>query len=178
MPFLATSAVDWSKVSELAFAAILALVVGAVLQWWLLRDQKRFQKGMLDRQLEFMERLERERSERDAKADAERIAADRKIRIREHFLSGISTIAQYDTDSPGCEQAMRLLDYYSSLAFTEDDPELFHLLNTVMTAEIRKKIEDIQAKKQEIYVSAVAARSHIQAMLKDYHMQRKGLVSK
>ena len=73
------SLIDWSKVAELSFAAILSLAVGSVLQWWLLRDQKRFQKQMLDRQLEFMERLERERSERDAKADAERIAAERAI---------------------------------------------------------------------------------------------------
>jgi hypothetical protein len=71
--------VDWSKVAELSFAAILSLAVGAFLQWWLLRDQKRFQKEMLERQLAFMERLERERSDRDAKADAARIAAERAI---------------------------------------------------------------------------------------------------
>jgi len=79
MTLLASLVIDWSKVAELSFAAILSLAVGAALQWWLLRDQKRFQKGMLDRQLEFMERLERERSERDAKSDVERIAAERAI---------------------------------------------------------------------------------------------------
>ena len=103
---------------------------------------------------------------------------ERRFRIREHFLSGIGAIAQYDIDSPGCEQAMRLLDYYSSLAMSSDDAELFHILNTVMTAEIRKKLEEIQEQKQEIYVSAVAARTRIQSMLKDYHMQRKGLIPK
>jgi len=61
---------------------------------------------------------------------------------------------------------MRLLDYYSSLALASDDPELVHILNTVMTAEIRKKIEEIQEQKQEIYVSAVAARARIQDLLK------------
>jgi hypothetical protein len=103
---------------------------------------------------------------------------EKAFRMREHFLTGIGTIAQYDVDSPGCEQAMRLLDYYSSLALSSNDPELFQILNTVMTAEIRKKLEEIQVQKQEIYVSAVAARTHIQTMLKDYHMQRKGLIVK
>ncbi len=104
-------------------------------------------------------------------------AQDRKFRIREHFLSGIGAIAQYDIDSPGCEQAMRLLDYYSSLALIENQPELFYLLNTVMTAEIRKKIEEIQKHKREIYLNAVAARDRIQTMLRDHNLQRKGLKS-
>ncbi len=104
-------------------------------------------------------------------------ARDRKFRIREHFLSGIGAIAQYDIDSPGCEQAMRLLDYYSSLALIENEPELFYLLNTVMTAEIRKKIEEIQKQKREIYLNAVAARDRIQTMLRDHNLQRKGLKS-
>lgn len=47
-----------------------------------------------------------------------------------------------------------------------------------MTAEIRKKIEEIQDQKQEIYVSAVAARARLQEMLKAHHMQRKGLIPK
>src|SRR6266705_2296123 len=90
---------------------------------------------------------------------------ERRFRIREHFLAGIAAIAQYDIASPGCEQAMRLFDYYSSLALASEDPELLHILNSVMTAEIRKKIEEIQEQKQEIYVSAVAARTRIQEML-------------
>lgn len=73
---------------------------------------------------------------------------------------------------------MRLLDYYSFLALSHNDSELFHILNTVMTAEIRKNLEEIQAQEQEIYVSAVAARNHIQAMLKVYHMEKKGLKQK
>lgn len=108
----------------------------------------------------------------------EQTEQERRLRIREHFLAGIAAIAQYDIASPGCEQAMRLLDYYSSLALDSEDPELLHILNTVMTAEIRKKIEEIQEQKQEIYVSAVAARSRIQEMLKTHHMQRKGLIQK
>lgn len=58
---------------------------------------------------------------------------ERQFRIREHFLTGIAAIAQYDIKERGCEQAMRLLDYHSSLALEFDDPELFLILNTVMT---------------------------------------------
>src|SRR2546421_12750960 len=65
-------------------------------------------------------------------------AQEASFRMREHFLSGIAAIARYDIASPGCEQAMRLLDYYSSLALELQNAELFNILNTVMTAEIRK----------------------------------------
>jgi len=108
----------------------------------------------------------------------EQTEQERRFRIREHFLAGIAAIAQYDIASPGCEQALRLLDYYSSLALDSKDPELLHILNTVMTAEVRKKIEEIQEQKQEIYVSVVAARSRIQELLKTHHMQRKGRLPK
>jgi len=117
-------------------------------------------------------------SQQTVRAMQEQGQQEKALRLREHFLTGIGTIAQYDIDSPGCEQAMRLLDYYSSLALSSNDPELFHILNTVMTAEIRKRIEEVQEHKPEIYVSAVAARNHIQTMLKQYHMQRKGLIPK
>ncbi len=103
---------------------------------------------------------------------------ERQLRNREHFLAGIATIAQYDIDSPACEQAMRLLDYYSSLALSQNDPALYSILNTVMTAEIRKKLEDIQEQGKEIYPDAVAARTHIQKTLRDYHLQRKGIKPK
>ena len=102
-------------------------------------------------------------------------ALNRQFYMRQHFLAGIAAIAEYDIASPGCEQAMRLLDYYSHVALSYDDPELFWILNTVMTAEIRKKLEEIQQMEQQIYVDAVAARLRIQDMLKKYHMHRKGL---
>jgi hypothetical protein len=77
MCFLAL--IDWSKVAEWTIPAVLAFGFGYVLQAVLLRRQERFQKDLLKEQLSFLERLERERSERDAKADAERIAAERAI---------------------------------------------------------------------------------------------------
>ncbi|KRG40682.1 hypothetical protein ARC20_12730 [Stenotrophomonas panacihumi] len=36
---------------------------------------------------------------------------------------------------------MRLLDYYSRLALRSDDEELLLLLNTVVTAQLRKNLE-------------------------------------
>ena len=98
--------------------------------------------------------------------------------MREHFLSGIAAIAQYDTESPGCEQAMRLMDYYSSLALVRSDPELFHILNTLMTSEVRKRIEYIQEQNQEAYPNAVAARIRIQTMLRTQNLERKGIKAK
>lgn len=60
---------------------------------------------------------------------------------RQAFLDGINLITQWDIQSPGCDQAMRLLDYYSRLALRSDDEELLLLLNTVVTAQLRKNLE-------------------------------------
>lgn len=101
------------------------------------------------------------------------VSYDRRFRLREHFLSGIDVIGQYDIASPGCEQALRLLDYYSAIALELDDIELLLLLNTVMTAKIRSTLEALEEGKQETYLDAREARRKIQQVLKDYHLQRK-----
>jgi hypothetical protein len=112
------------------------------------------------------------------KAMREQLRQEQQFRIREHFLTGIAAITQYDIASAGCEQAMRLLDYYSSLALKQDDPDLFLILNTVMTGQVRKNLEDIQEKKQETYVHAVTAREHIKRMLREQNLERKGIKPK
>lgn len=99
---------------------------------------------------------------------------ERRFRLREHVLSGISIIGQYDIDEPGCEQAMRLLDYYAAIALELREDELLLLLNTVMTSEIRKKLEELESSKQDTYLDAREARRRIQELLKRYHMARKG----
>jgi hypothetical protein len=102
---------------------------------------------------------------------------DRTFRLREQFLSGLNVIGQYDIAKPGCEQALRLLDHYSALALELDDNELLLLLNTVMTREIRVRLEELEGeKKPDIYVSARAAKAKIADLLKDHHMKRKGLL--
>jgi hypothetical protein len=44
---------------------------------------------------------------------------------------GVAVIGQDDIDSPGCEQALRLLNYYLAIALELDDTELLLLLNTL-----------------------------------------------
>lgn len=60
---------------------------------------------------------------------------------RQAFLDGINLITQWDIQSPGCDQAMLLLDYYGRLATRSDDEELLLMLNTVITAQLRKNLE-------------------------------------
>jgi len=64
-----------------------------------------------------------------------------KIADRQFFLEGINLITQWDIKSPGCDQCMRLLDYYSRLALLSEDRELLLILNTVITAKIRQNLE-------------------------------------
>ena len=60
---------------------------------------------------------------------------------RQYFLDGIKLITEWDIKSSGCDQCMRLLDYYSRLALQSEDRELLLLLNTVITAKIRQNLE-------------------------------------
>lgn len=60
---------------------------------------------------------------------------------RQFFLDGINLVAQWDMKTPGADQCMRLLDYYSRLALESGDRELLLMLNTVVTAQIRKNLE-------------------------------------
>lgn len=64
-----------------------------------------------------------------------------KTAERQYFLDGVNLITQWDIKSPGCDQCMRLLDYYSRLALRSEDRELLLLLNTVITAHIRQNLE-------------------------------------
>lgn len=64
-----------------------------------------------------------------------------KAADRQFFLEGINLITQWDIKAPGCDQCMRLLDYYGRLALISEDRELLLLLNTVITAKIRANLE-------------------------------------
>jgi len=94
---------------------------------------------------------------------------DRKFRLREHFLSGISVISSYEAHEPGTEQAMRLLDYLALVAFQLKDDELLLILNTVITREIRAKLEEIEKTGRREYPNAVAARHKIGAILEAHY---------
>jgi len=60
---------------------------------------------------------------------------------RDFFLQGINLITQWDIASPGCDQCLRLLDYYGRLALASEDRELPLILNTVITAKIRENLQ-------------------------------------
>ncbi|KAB0563660.1 hypothetical protein C9383_22875 [Pseudomonas palleroniana] len=60
---------------------------------------------------------------------------------RQFFLDGINLVTQWEMKSSGADQCMRLLDYYSRLALESADRELLLILNTVITAQIRKNLE-------------------------------------
>ena len=64
-----------------------------------------------------------------------------KTSDRQFFLDGINLVTQWDIKSSGADQCMRLLDYYSRLALESGDRELLLILNTVITAQIRKNLE-------------------------------------
>lgn len=53
------------------------------------------------------------------------------------FTQGIDLISQWDRQDPGCPQSLRLVDYYAKIAINRNDPELYRLLNTVITGEMR-----------------------------------------
>ncbi len=96
--------------------------------------------------------------------------------MREHFLSGLNIIGQYDVANPGCEQALRLLDHYSRIALELENDELLLLLNTVITKDIRSKLEFYEKENTpDIYVYARTAKRQIADLLKAHHMARKGL---
>jgi hypothetical protein len=60
---------------------------------------------------------------------------------RDFFLQGINLITQWDIASPGCDQCLRLLDYYGRIALASTDRELPLILNTVITAKIRENLQ-------------------------------------
>jgi hypothetical protein len=70
---------NWSHVFEISLGAVLAFIFGFFLQWWMVHRQECFQKQLLERQLSFMEKLEKERAANDAKLDEARAALMRSV---------------------------------------------------------------------------------------------------
>jgi hypothetical protein len=101
--------------------------------------------------------------------------ADHAARLRDSFLQGIGHIAAYDIEKAGCEQALRLLDYYSMIANQLEEPELYLILNTVMTGKIRETLEGYDSNpKNQNYPNARKARSKIKHMLEAHYKAVKG----
>ncbi len=64
--------IDVSKIAEAFVGAFLAFLFAYFLGARLARRQERFQGQLLERQLTFMEKMEKDRAENEAKAEAER----------------------------------------------------------------------------------------------------------
>jgi uncharacterized membrane protein len=101
---------------------------------------------------------------------------DREARTREGFLAGLDLIAQYDLKSPGCEQAMRILDYYSKIALEDGKEEWLWMLNVVITKDIRKNLEELRDQKKEIYIHAQDVHKKIHQVFERYHKKKKGII--
>lgn len=92
---------------------------------------------------------------------------------RVFFLDGINLITQWDISAPGCDQCMRLLDYYSRLALKSQDEELLLILNTVVTAKIRENLQGKNGSfKQTNYQFACEALQRIATIRKEEGLAR------
>ena len=112
---------------------------------------------------------------RQREEDKDRRQREDETRKREAFLAGLDLIAQYDLKDPGCEQAMRILDYYSKLAVEDGKEEWLWMLNVVITKEIRRKLEELKDQKKEVYIHAQEARDKIQDIFERYYKTKKGI---
>jgi hypothetical protein len=152
----------------LAFVALIATV------WFQRKQIEAMIDGMEEQALHLMDQISR--MDYTVEEMRKQALEERRFRDREHLVSGIAAIAQYDISDPGCEQAMRLLNYYSYLALSRNDEDFLRILNTVITAEVRKKLEDLEARKQqETYPYAIEAHGRIKDLLKNEALARKGL---
>jgi uncharacterized membrane protein len=87
---------------------------------------------------------------------------------RDFFLQGINLITQWDIASPGCDQCLRLLDYYGRVALASEDRELPLILNTVITAKIRENLQGQNGSfKRTNYPYACEAMDKIAALRKE-----------
>jgi uncharacterized membrane protein len=87
---------------------------------------------------------------------------------RDFFLQGVNLITQWDIASPGCDQCLRLLDYYGRVALVSEDRELLLILNTVITAKIRGNLQGQNGSfKRTNYPYACEAMDEIAALRKE-----------
>lgn len=93
---------------------------------------------------------------------------------RDFFLQGVNLITQWDIASPGCDQCLRLLDYYGRVALGSEDRELLLILNTVITAKIRENLQGQNGSfKRTNYPYACEAMDKIAALRKEDGMAAK-----
>jgi hypothetical protein len=93
---------------------------------------------------------------------------------RQYFIQGIDLIATAIREHDSIT-ALRLIEYYSRLALSRRDSELFLILNTVLCGDTRKILETPDKNTRGNYPFAVDAMEEIGSLLKQQSLKRKGL---
>ncbi len=97
--------------------------------------------------------------------------------LRQYFLQGMELIAHAYNDSDNTNtHALRLVDYFSRLALSSNDGELFLILNTALHGALRKKLEKPDNATTEIYYYSVQGVQEIGRILRENALKRKGIV--
>jgi hypothetical protein len=94
--------------------------------------------------------------------------------LRQYFLQGVDLIASAIRENDSIA-ALRLTEYYSRLVLSTEDTELFLILNTVFSGDIRKQLENPDSNTRGNYPFAVDAICKIGMILKTSALERKGL---
>ena len=92
--------------------------------------------------------------------------------LRSYFLDGIRLAADA-VRQKDANQALRVLDYFARLALSENDDELFLVLNTVIAGDIRKDVENGQQHITQNYPFITRAVAEIGRIQKERAIARK-----
>jgi hypothetical protein len=93
---------------------------------------------------------------------------------RQYFIQGADLITTAIRDKDTIS-AMRFIEYYSRLALSKKDGELYLILNAVLYGDVRKQLESDDQTILNNYPYAVSAMKEIGSLLKSQSMKRKGI---
>jgi uncharacterized membrane protein (Fun14 family) len=94
--------------------------------------------------------------------------------MRQYFLQGTELISSAMRSQDDL-QALRIIDYFSRLALSSEDDELFLVLNTILAGKIRKQLEQPDKNTLGNYPFAVKAVSKIGSIQKEKALNRKAI---
>lgn len=93
---------------------------------------------------------------------------------RQYFIQGADLITSAIRDND-IISAMRFIEYYSRLALSKKDGELYRILNAVLFGDVRKQLESDDKNILNNYPYSVLAMKEIGLLLKSQSMKRKGI---
>jgi hypothetical protein len=97
-----------------------------------------------------------------------------KFFMRGYFLDAVELIVEASRAND-INEALRIVDYFGRLALSQDDNELFLILNISLAGELRKQLENPAEHIQNNYYFAVTALKKIGEIQKQMAIKRKGL---